>query len=327
MNDFPTICVVGSGAFGSALSSVIASRGNSCTTLLGRQENLMQHLKETLIHTKALPDIKLSQFLRFSTDYECLYEADIVLFAVSSKGYGDAISFYGKWLKDSADIVICSKGFECQTGMLLSEYSEKTLPSHPFSVLSGPGFAVDIARGLPVAVTLASDNIDRSKRLSEMLSSHSFRVEYSDDRIGVQLGGALKNVIAIASGILEGKKLGDSARAMLIVQGLSEIAEVTKILGGRADTVWGLSGLGDLMLTATSKKSRNFAFGILLGQGKQLELDKIGLVEGALAASRIVKIAAGFGLELPIARAVSDVVANRITVDESLDVFCSNFLS
>ncbi|MBY7649952.1 MAG: glycerol-3-phosphate dehydrogenase [Candidatus Liberibacter europaeus] len=321
MNNYPRVFVIGAGAFGSALSSIIASSGNYCVTLLGRHESLIQQLKKSRINTKYLPGIKLSNCLNFATDYKSLEEADIVLFATSSQGYGEAIKFYGKWIKCSADIIICSKGFDYNSGMLLSEYSERILSSHCFSVLSGPGFATDLAQGLPVAVILASKSMERSKRLSEILSNNSFSIDCSDDRIGVQLGGALKNIIAIASGILKGRKFGDSSRAMIMVHGLSEIAELSRVMGGRIDTIWGLSGLGDLILTATSEKSRNFRFGVLLGQGNKTDINKMGLVEGSIAASLVVKMATDFGLDLPIFRAISDVVVGNITVNEVLNVF------
>ncbi|ADR52379.1 putative glycerol-3-phosphate dehydrogenase [Candidatus Liberibacter solanacearum CLso-ZC1] len=321
MKNYPTIFVIGSGAFGSAISSIIASRGHANVTLLGRQESLIQQLKSTRINAKSLPNIKLSSLLHFSTDYRLLREADIVLFATSSKGYEQALGFYGQWLKDTADVVICSKGFEYYSGMLLSDYSEKVLPSHSISVLSGPGFAIDIARGLPVGVTLASEKIEISRRLSAILSGDSFRVYCSDDRIGVQLGGALKNIIAIASGILKGREYGDSARAMMMVRGLSEIIEVTKAMGGRSDTILGLSGIGDLVLTATSEQSRNFCFGVFLGKGQQYDFKTMNLVEGGIAVSRVINIAIKMGLDLPVFQATSDVIANRITVDEALDIF------
>ncbi|MBL0849263.1 MAG: NAD(P)-dependent glycerol-3-phosphate dehydrogenase [Candidatus Liberibacter ctenarytainae] len=321
MKNCPIIFVIGAGAFGSALSSVIASRGNSCVTLLGRRKNLIQQLKESRIHAQYFPSIKLSHLLNFSTDYKRLREADIVLFVTSSKGYGEAIHFYKQWLKNSADVIICSKGFEYHSGSLLCDYSEKILSSQSCSILSGPGFASDIIQGLPVAVTLASKNIEKSKSLSAIISHKSFQVHCSDDRIGVQMGGALKNIIAIASGILKGRKLGDSARAMILVQGLAEVTAITEILGGRAETVGGLSGLGDLILTATSEQSRNFCFGVLLGEGKKTDLDKMGLVEGAFAASRATKLTKGTNLKFPIVQAIADVVANRITIDEVVNIF------
>ncbi|AHA28124.1 NAD(P)H-dependent glycerol-3-phosphate dehydrogenase [Candidatus Liberibacter americanus] len=327
MKKYPIIFVVGSGAFGSALSSVIASSGKSCVTLLGRQEALIKQLEYSGINTKALPGIKLSNRLFFSTDYKRLSEADIVFFATSSYGYGEAINFYGKWLSDSADIVICSKGFERHTGTVLSDYSEKTLPSHNFSVLSGPGFATELARGLPVAVTLASKDIKRARYIADIISNNSFCIDCSDDRIGVQLGGALKNIVAIAIGILEGRKIGDSSRAVIMVRGLSEMAALSHAMGGRSDTIYGLSGLGDLVLTATSEQSRNFSFGVLLGKGNQYDVDKMGLVEGGFAASRAIQLAFNFGLNLPIFKAISDVVVGNITVDEAIkNFFKSSFI-
>ncbi|KAE9516170.1 Glycerol-3-phosphate dehydrogenase (NAD(P)+) [Candidatus Liberibacter asiaticus] len=253
-----------------------------------------------------------------------MQNADIVLFATSSKGYGEALNFYSNWLKESAEIIICSKGFEYNSGMLLSSYSEKVLPSHSISVLSGPGFARDIAQGLPVGVILSSKNIDISRRLSKILTTDSFRVYCSDDRIGVQIGGALKNVIAIASGILKGRGCGDSARAIVMVQGLSEIMKLTEAMNGRADTILRLSGVGDLILTATSEQSRNFCFGIALGRGEKQNPDQIQLVEGAIAVSCVINISKKMGLKLPIFQAISDVMMNHISVDEALSILLNH---
>ncbi|WP_157140833.1 NAD(P)H-dependent glycerol-3-phosphate dehydrogenase, partial [Candidatus Liberibacter asiaticus] len=276
------------------------------------------------INAKALPGIKLSPLLNFSSDHTLLQNADIVLFATSSKGYGEALNFYSNWLKESAEIIICSKGFEYNSGMLLSSYSEKVLPSHSISVLSGPGFARDIAQGLPVGVILSSKNIDISRRLSKILTTDSFRVYCSDDRIGVQIGGALKNVIAIASGILKGRGCGDSARAIVMVQGLSEIMKLTEAMNGRADTILRLSGVGDLILTATSEQSRNFCFGIALGRGEKQNPDQIQLVEGAIAVSCVINISKKMGLKLPIFQAISDVMMNHISVDEALSILLNH---
>ncbi|AKK20558.1 NAD(P)-dependent glycerol-3-phosphate dehydrogenase [Candidatus Liberibacter africanus] len=321
MNNCHKIFVIGAGAFGTALSNIIASRGHANVTLLGRNVNMIKQLEDTRINAKSLPDIKLSSLLHFSSDHTLLQEADIVLFATSSKGYGEALNFYKKWLKDCAQIVICSKGFEYHSGMLLSTYSEKVLPSHSISVLSGPGFACDIAQELPVGVILSSENIEISRRLSKILSHNSFQVYCSDDRIGVQIGGALKNVIAIASGIAKGRGFGESARAMIIVQGLSEMIKLAEAMGGRADTILGLSGIGDLILTATSEQSRNFSFGVSLGKGEQQNFDQMRLVEGGIAASRVIHISKKMDLHLPIFQAISDIMMNRLTIDKALGIF------
>ncbi|MEG8099126.1 NAD(P)H-dependent glycerol-3-phosphate dehydrogenase [Candidatus Liberibacter brunswickensis] len=320
MKNHLKICVIGAGAFGTSLSTIIASRGNSDVTLLGRKASIMQRIKDTRVNEKALPGINLSPLLNFSSDHTILQEADIVLFATSSKGYGDALNFYKNWLKDCVQIIICSKGFEYHSGILLSSYSEQVLPSYSISVLSGPGFARDIAQGFPVRAVLSSKDIETSRFLSQILSYNSFQLCCSDDRIGVQIGGALKNVIAIASGIVKGRGCGESACATVMVQGLSEMIKLAEAMGGRSDTILGLSGIGDLILTSTSKQSRNFCFGVSLGKGEKHTFDQMQLVEGGIAASRVINISTKMGLHLPIFQAISDVMKNKITVDESLNI-------
>jgi glycerol-3-phosphate dehydrogenase (NAD(P)+) len=191
---------------------------------------------------------------------------------------------------------------------------EEALPGHSISVLSGPGFAADIAKGLPTAMVVASPELDEADRVAKAVSGPSFRLYPSTDRIGVQLGGALKNVLAIACGIVEGAGLGDSARAALIARGLAEMSRFVMAHGGSAETVSGLSGLGDLVLTATSHQSRNLRFGIETGRTGRATLPAGELVEGAHAAAIADRIAAERGVDMPITRAVAEIIEGRLDV-------------
>jgi glycerol-3-phosphate dehydrogenase (NAD(P)+) len=186
-------------------------------------------------------------------------------------------------------------------------------------VLSGPGFAADIAKGLPTAMAIAAADMDVAERLAQAISGRTFRLYASDDRTGVQLGGALKNVLAIACGIVEGSGIGDSARAALIARGLAEMSRLVAAKGGQADTVRGLSGLGDLVLTATSHQSRNLRFGIALGRGEKADPSHGELVEGAFAAAVASRLARELGIDMPITDAVSAIIEGKLGIAEAIE--------
>jgi glycerol-3-phosphate dehydrogenase (NAD(P)+) len=187
------------------------------------------------------------------------------------------------------------------------------------AVLSGPGFAADIARGLPTAMALGAQDLALAERLAQVLSGRTFRLYASSDVVGVQLGGALKNVLAIACGIVEGAGLGDSARAALISRGLAEMSRLVEAMGGNADTVRGLSGLGDLVLTGTSHQSRNLRFGISIGQGEPAQAAGGPLVEGAYAASVAARLGRKFSVDLPITEAVAAIIDGRLDVMTAME--------
>ena len=316
--DMERIVVIGAGAFGTALAAVIAQTGaqtgRSHVTLLGRDVSLMADLKAEGLHEAALPGVQLPDALDYSAEPEVLAGADIVLFVMPSQAQAEAAKQYGPYLSPEAVVVTCAKGIDRVSTRLLTDVLESELPHHPIAVLSGPGFAADIARGLPTAMSIAAAELDVAERLAQALSGPSFRLYPSDDRIGVQLGGALKNVLAIACGIVEGAGLGDSARAALIARGLAEMSRLVVAEGGRADTVRGLSGLGDLVLTATSHQSRNLRFGIALGRGESINAFHGGLVEGAFAASVAARLAEGKGIDMPVTEAVAAIIDGRLDV-------------
>jgi glycerol-3-phosphate dehydrogenase (NAD(P)+) len=225
-------------------------------------------------------------------------------------------------LPDDRPLVICAKGIEQASGALMSEVLAQELPGRPQAVLSGPSFAAEVARGLPTALTLAAEDAALGAALVVTLGSRAFRPYLSDDPLGVQIGGAVKNVVAIACGIVAGRRLGDNARAALITRALAEIVQIGRAKGARAETFMGLSGLGDLLLTCTSAQSRNFSLGLALGEGKTLAGALGGrqsVVEGLYTASAVVAMAAGAKIDAPIATAV-DAVLNRgadigVTID------------
>ncbi|KWV44287.1 MULTISPECIES: NAD(P)H-dependent glycerol-3-phosphate dehydrogenase [Rhizobium] len=313
------IAVIGAGAFGTALAAVIALTERNAVTLVGRDPELIADLKAEHLHDAVLPGIALPESLAFSAEPDAISDADIVLFAMPSQAQADAASQYRPYLQNNAIVVTCAKGIERTTGNLLTDMLEREIPGHPIAVLSGPGFAADIAKGLPTAMAIAAADIDVAERLAHAISGRTFRLYASSDRIGVQLGGALKNVLAIACGIVEGAGIGDSARAALIARGLAEMSRFVVAKGGQADTVRGLSGLGDLVLTATSHQSRNLRFGIALGRGETVDPTHGELVEGAFAAAVASRLAQSLNVSMPITDAVSAIIEGKLGIAEAID--------
>ena len=321
MSDKSEIVVFGSGAFGTALACVLAQVGKSRITLLGRNPSLMRELAESREHKTALPGIELPASLSFSSDTGVLQNAKIVLFAMPSQQQAAAAEICKPYLASNSRVVVCAKGIDRQSGQLLTTILDDILPDQAVAVLSGPGFAADIAKGLPTAMVVAAQDVAIAEELALELSTKTFRLYASEDRIGVQLCGAMKNVLAIACGIVEGAGLGESARAALIARGLAEMTRMIVAEGGLGETVPGLSGLGDLVLTGTSHQSRNLRFGIALGQGKSRRSGD--LVEGALAASTAARRAKDLNVDLPVTFAVADMIDGTLDVASALQSLMS----
>ncbi|KQS63720.1 glycerol-3-phosphate dehydrogenase [Rhizobium sp. Leaf371] len=317
------VAVVGAGAFGTALATVIARTGRAEVTLLARRRDVVDAILTRHRHEEALPGIDLPKALSATTEPSAVSAAGIVLFAMPSQAQRDAAQALRPYLAKDADIVICAKGLERRSGRLLTEVVAEELGDHAVSVLSGPGFAADIATGLPTAMVIASTSSERAARLATALSGPTFRLYPSADRTGVQLGGALKNVLAIACGIVEGAGLGESARAAMIARGLAELSRYVAACGGQGDTVRGLSGLGDLVLTATSHQSRNLRYGIALGREGRAASPTADLVEGALAASVAAAQARRLGLDMPLTFAVAAMIDGAIDVETALEQLMS----
>lgn len=311
------IAVVGAGAFGTALASVAAASGGD-VTLIGRNADVVETLRATRRNEKVLPGTDLPQTLAYSADAEAVRGAGIVLFAMPSQAQRMAARSLAPLLAPGTAVVICAKGMEKESGRLLTDVLEEELPGREIAVLSGPGFAADIAKGLPTAMVIAARTAEIGAALAQALSGPTFRLYPSTDRIGVQLGGALKNVLAIACGIIEGARLGDSARAALISRGLAELSRFIAAHGGDGATVTGLSGLGDLVLTGTSHQSRNLRFGIALGREGDARGWSGDLVEGAFAASVASTVAAQKGIDMPITDAVARIIDGTLDVKTAI---------
>jgi glycerol-3-phosphate dehydrogenase (NAD(P)+) len=267
-----------------------------------------------------LPGIPVPDRLGVTGDLKQAVKADVLLLAVPAQVLGAFTTRLLPNLVPGVPLVVCAKGIEKDTGRLMNEVVAAAAPDAPIAILSGPSFARDVAQGLPTAVTIAASD-DLAARLQLTLSAPAFRPYASDDVTGVGLGGAAKNVYAIACGVVEGLGLGENARAALLARGFAELVRLGEALGARRETLEGLSGLGDLVLTATSKSSRNFSFGVELGQGKSIaQLERPGhpLAEGVATASALVQRAKQAGIELPIAEAMADLISGALPLGEAV---------
>lgn len=307
------ITVAGSGAFGTALSIALAQ--DSAVTLLGRDADAMQNVQKTRKHPQRLPGITLPEQVTVSADPDHLRRSDIILLCVPTQKLGGYLKAHGSLLSGKS-LVACCKGIELRSLHGTADVIANIVPDAVPAVLTGPSFAADIARGLPTALTLATGNEDDAIRLQPALTRANLRIYRTNDVIGAQLGGALKNVVAIAAGVCIGAGLGDSARAALITRGFAEMQKLARCLGAQAETLMGLSGFGDLILTCGSEQSRNFSFGQSLGRG--LGFDASVTVEGAATAQAVTQIARDHNLDLPVACAVDDLIAGRSDVQSAL---------
>jgi glycerol-3-phosphate dehydrogenase (NAD(P)+) len=306
------ISVIGAGAWGTALS-IAAHRAGNDVLLWAYEAEVVDAVNSIHENTLYLAGTVLDPAIRATGDLAEAASADALLLAAPAQHLRRTIGPLAGQLSPATPLIVCAKGIEQHTLALMSEAVSALFPANPVLILSGPTFAAEVAAGLPTAVTLAGDDIAVAQKIADRLSSDRFRPYSGDDVIGAQIGGAIKNVLAIACGIAEGRGFGDNARAALITRGLAELTRLCVAKGGRAETMMGLSGLGDLVLTCTSTQSRNYSLGVALGEGRALH-DILGernsVAEGVYTASAAVALAETLGVEMPIAAAV-DAVLNR----------------
>ena len=320
---FGRIGVVGGGAWGTALAQTAARAGRD-VILWARSADTRETMLARRENTVYLPGILLDPAIAVTGDLSELGRADAVLFVVPSQHLRTLARAAHPHLRDGTPVVICAKGIEAGSGALLTDVIAAELPGHPRAVLSGPTFAAEVARGLPTAVTIAiapPDPGDIGATLVRSLGSATFRPYLSCDPVGVEVGGAVKNVLAIACGIAEGRGIGANARAALITRGLAEVARLVAALDGRAETLMGLAGLGDLTLTCSSPQSRNMAFGLALGRGDSVAealAGKRAVVEGIINAASIVELAHMRGVDMPICQAVHAILHRGADLDTAI---------
>jgi len=310
------IAVLGGGAFGTALACDAARAGNQ-VNLWCRDETAANSINRDHKNPAYLGDALLPEELTATTDIsDALSGASSVIIATPAQTFLKVTKLIARDLMPDAILVSAAKGIDQETGFLPTETLKILLPDHKRAALSGPSFAADIVAGLPTAVTIASENLDDASVLCETLSSGTFRCYASDDPKGVELGGALKNVLALAVGLARGLGLGASAEAALIARGFAEINRVATTKGAKAETLTGLSGLGDLILTCSSPQSRNFSYGIALGKREKLE--GLKLAEGVFTATIAERIAVTEGVNCPIISAVTSVLDDKLDPMEAV---------
>ncbi len=318
--------VIGSGAWGTALASILVANGKD-VTLRTREQKVLDDIKNNNENSVFLPGIKFKAPVKVTLSLcEAIEEAGAVLMVAPAQFVRDVCRQMKDFYPAGLPLVICSKGIELSSGLLMSEVVKQELPMAEIAVLSGPSFAAEAAAGNPTLVTIACENEKVGKELVSSVGSMTFRPYYSSDVTGVQIGGAVKNVLAIAAGAVEGKNLGDNTRAALITRGLAEVCRLAKAMGANETTLMGMSGIGDLMLTANSKQSRNYSVGLELGKGKPLSEimeGRITVAEGVYTAAAVCEMAKKVGVELPICMAVDKVLKGEASVDDTIKVLLS----
>jgi glycerol-3-phosphate dehydrogenase (NAD(P)+) len=314
------IGVVGGGAWGTALATVAARAGRE-VLIWAREEEVVSDINGHHVNRLFLDGVDLDPAIRASGDLADMAACDALLLVTPAQALGAMAEKLREAGAGALPLAICSKGIEQRSGRFLSDILAEACPEASIAVLSGPSFAADVARGLPTAVTLACADDELGTRLAGALAEPGFRLYVSDDVLGAQIGGAVKNVLAIACGICEGRNLGASARAALTTRGFAELRRFAVALGAREETLSGLSGLGDLILTCNSPQSRNMSLGMELGKGRSLE-EVLGarrtVSEGVFTAAAVAARARELGIEMPISEAVHAVVSGMLDVDAAI---------
>jgi glycerol-3-phosphate dehydrogenase (NAD(P)+) len=314
--------VIGGGAWGTALAQV-AAQGGGETILWALEDDVVSAVNRIHENPIYLRGLKLDPAIRATSNFSELAECDSWL-VVTPAQHMRAI--LGRMPCPKMPLVLCSKGIEESSGALLHEVAREVCPTSPVAILSGPTFAHEVAQGLPTAVTLAAEDIALAERLRERIAQPTFRIYVSDDVAGAEIGGAVKNVLAIACGVVEGKGLGQNARAALVARGFAEMRRFGIACGAQRETLSGLSGLGDLVLTCSSTSSRNYSLGVGIGEGRdasELLSNRKTVAEGAFTAPVLARLAREKAVDMPIVEAVDALIAGRANVDEVLDALLS----
>jgi len=318
---FKTVGVIGAGAWGTALAEVCARAGLKAV-LWAREPEVRQSLAERRENTLFLPGVTLSESISATGDFAALASCDFVLAVPPAQYVRATLEPFAYYCPEGLPVILCAKGIEQGSLKLMTEVLAECLPKARPAVLSGPSFAGEVARGLPTAVTLACADAALGQELAEAIAGPAFRPYLSDDMIGAEAGGAVKNVLAIACGVVEGLKLGRSAHAALITRGFAEMTRLAVAKGARAETLAGLCGLGDLVLTCSSPQSRNMSVGLALGSGKSLDealAGKLSVAEGVATAPAVRALARQLGVDMPICEAVAAVLGGEITLNKAID--------
>ena len=312
--------VIGGGAWGTALAQVCA-RARLSVILQAREPDVVEAVNTAHENSVFLAGVPLESSIRATADMADLAACDLVLAVAPAQFLRPALTAFAPHARAGLPIVLCAKGIEQGSLKMMTEVLEETIPAAAPAVLSGPSFAGEVARGLPTAVTLACPDEDLAYALAEAIATPTFRPYIAYDMIGAEAGGAVKNVLAIACGIVEGRGLGRSAHAAVITRGFSELTRLALARGGEAETVAGLCGLGDLVLTCSSPQSRNMSVGLALGGGQTLEealAGKLTVAEGVASAPAVRDLGRKLGVDIPICEAVAAILAGEVEVDAAI---------
>jgi glycerol-3-phosphate dehydrogenase (NAD(P)+) len=314
------VAVLGGGAWGTALAMQMRRAGND-VRLWARDADMIAAIGRGE-NPRYLPGVKVDAGIRATTDSaEALDGAGCVLAVTPAQALRNVLEIVGPNVPSGVPLVLCAKGIEHETGLLLSQVANDFLPGNPVAALSGPSFATDLAKGLPTAVVIAAQKEALAAELAQSFSTERFRCYSTGDLVGVEIGGALKNVFAIAAGAVTGAGLGASAQAAMVTRGFVELRRIAQAFGAEPETVMGLSGLGDLLLSCASAQSRNFAYGLALGRGESLEGRP--LAEGVATAGIAARIARERRIDAPIISAVAAILAGKITINEAVSALMS----
>ncbi len=318
---FKTAGVIGAGAWGTALAQVAGWAGLD-VLLQAREPEVVESIRARRVNEAFLPGITLDDHVSVTSELADLGACDLILAVPPAQHMRSTLAAFAAHHRPGVPVILCSKGIERGSLKLMTDVLAETLPAAPAAVLSGPSFAGEVARGLPSAVTLACADEALGEELMWTLSAPGFRPYLATDLIGAEVGGAIKNVLAIACGMAEGRGLGRSAHAALITRGFAEMTRMGVALGGQAETVAGLCGLGDLVLTCSSPQSRNMSLGLALGQGQTVEealAGKRSVAEGYESAPAVRELAAKMGVDMPISLAVAALLSGETTVEAVID--------
>jgi glycerol-3-phosphate dehydrogenase (NAD(P)+) len=321
MSAISSVGVIGAGAWGTALAQVCRRAGLE-VVLWARETDVLDSIRRTGENSLFLPGVKLESGIRATGDFADLSAVDMILAVPPAQHLRAVLTAFAPHAPAGAPVVLCAKGVEQGSLKLMTEVLADVLPHARAAVLSGPSFAGEVARGLPTAVTLACPDAAWAERLAEAIATPAFRPYVSHDLIGAEAGGAVKNVLAIACGVVEGKGLGRSAHAAVITRGFAELTRLAVALGAEAETVAGLCGLGDLVLTCSSPQSRNMSVGLALGRGDSLAAaleGKLSVAEGVQSAPAVTALARRCGVDAPICAATAAVLAGEISVDSAIE--------
>lgn len=315
------IAIIGAGSWGTALG-LAAERAGSSVVLWSRDQEVLDSLRADKSNILFMPGVAFASDIEVTENYADTFDAEALFVVIPSQVVRDVlVGMKEQGLPADKPIVLCSKGIEKSSLMMMHEIAAEILPDNPLAILSGPNFAKEVAQGLPAATALACKDIKLAEKIAAMISSPSFRPYMSDDIVGAEVGGAVKNVIAIACGIIAGRELGENAKAALITRGMAELTRLCTAKGGEAKTMLGLSGMGDLVLTCSSELSRNMSLGLALGKGASLQevmADRIQVTEGVASSESVTALAKKLEISMPICESVYDILYQGADIDNTI---------